>query len=399
MHSSRWSLWLAMGLLAAAAESRAQEHWLPKDIQRCNYCTLSSKPLADVQSALRKLRKGPPYLPAVHHSRWGYINADVKMVTPPQYDRTTRFSGGLAAVKVTGEWARTKDGIRVAGTPEHHTAPAVPDGKAVSGKWGYVDEDLEFVIAPVYEEAGPFSDGRAFVTRDGKAGYIDTTGRMVIREEVPARKAGFSEGMALVLRDGKWGFMDVSGKVVIEPAFSEAWAFSDGVSRVRTEDGRHGFINKSGKKAFAAMYEEARDFGEKRAAVKIDGKWGYIDPRGKTVIKPRFDYAGVFSEGLAAVAVDWKFGYIDPKGKIVIEPQFGWGGAFSEGLALVDRPDGSRLFIEKKGEVAIKVAQFDIVDYFHDGFAVIGVGAGDRAHAGYIDKAGKEVWSHSAFYK
>jgi len=202
-----------------------------------------------------------------------------------------------------------------------------------------------------------------------------------------------------VLRDGKWGYMNTSGKVVIAPSFSDAWAFSDGLARVTFDDGRHGFIDTSGKKAFRATYAEARGFHEERAAVKIDGKWGYIDPRGKTVIKPRFDYAGVFSEGLAAVAVDWKFGYIDPKGTMVVEPRFAWGGAFSEGLALVDQPDGSRLFIDKKGEVAIKVPQFDIVDYFHDGFALVGVGSGDRAHAGYINKTGKETWSHSAFYK
>ena len=48
---------------------------------------------------------------------------------------------------------------------------------------------------------------------NGKVGYIDKTGKMVIN---PQWDNGweFSEGLAQVQLDGKWGFIDKTGKIV-----------------------------------------------------------------------------------------------------------------------------------------------------------------------------------------
>ena len=56
---------------------------------------------------------------------------------------------------------------------------------------------FETVIAPQYEAAEPFSEGLAAVKRDGKWGYIDTAGELVIPFRFE-RAYDFSEGCAVV---------------------------------------------------------------------------------------------------------------------------------------------------------------------------------------------------------
>jgi len=56
------------------------------------------------------------------------------------------------------------------------------------------------------------------VLKDGKWGYIDTTGKVVIQPQfVKARF--FREGLAAVMVGIKWGYIDTTGKIVIQPQF------------------------------------------------------------------------------------------------------------------------------------------------------------------------------------
>ena len=45
----------------------------------------------------------------------------------------------------------------------------------------------------------------------------------------------FSEGFGNVKNDGKWGYIDKKGKVVIEPQFDDASDFSEGFAKVKIE--------------------------------------------------------------------------------------------------------------------------------------------------------------------
>ena len=82
-------------------------------------------------------------------------------------------------------------------------------GKAVgSGSW---------------QDAVPFSEtGKyAAVESNGKWGFVDTKGNMVIEPQYEAAHS-FSYGFAAVKSNGKWGFIDTKGKMCIDPVFDEA---------------------------------------------------------------------------------------------------------------------------------------------------------------------------------
>ena len=44
----------------------------------------------------------------------------------------------------------------------------------------------------------------------------------------------FSEGLAAVKKDGKWGFIDLSGNLVIDTVYDSAGSFSEGLCAVQT---------------------------------------------------------------------------------------------------------------------------------------------------------------------
>ena len=140
---------------------------------------------------------------------------------------------------------------------------------------------------------------------DGKCGYIDTNGKMVIQPQF--RSAGnFSEGLASVCRyadksatSEKEGYIDRSGRMVIEPKFSLACDFHEGLARVEILPDK--------------VPPEASEEEQERPP---EAKWGFIDKTGKFVIKPQFAWADDFVHGRAKVSVGKKRYQIDTKGNL-----------------------------------------------------------------------------------
>ncbi len=77
------------------------------------------------------------------------------------------------------------------------------------------------------------------VLKDGKWGYMNKKGRVVIRPEWDY-VGRYSEGLAGVREGDKWGFIDVSGMVVIKPRFEGVGEFSEGLAPVGWGHGKMG---------------------------------------------------------------------------------------------------------------------------------------------------------------
>ncbi len=164
------------------------------------------------------------------------------------------------------------------------------------GKWGYKDSGGKVVIPARYEMAREFSrEGIAAVVDDEGWVYIDRTGQPVIRPLVIDNGPDyFREGVARFKRDGKVGFFDRRGKVVIQPGYAYARPFFEGRAAVcegctEVEDGEHrsvrggkwGFIGRDGKLVIPLHFAQADDFESGRARVRNGVKWRYIDRNGR----------------------------------------------------------------------------------------------------------------------
>jgi hypothetical protein len=188
------------------------------------------------------------------------------------------------------------------------------------GAWGYATGAGTLAIAPQFERAHRFVEGRALIRQDGRYGFIDTSGAAVIPPTYAAARP-FSEGLAPVRPDSLWGFVDRAGRMVIEPRFRWA-AGAPGHALVA---GGPDSLAPSSKGTGPTLVPPAGPtayFSEGRARVRRDGRWGFVDRSGTLVIPPRFARARDFRDGLARVRfVDGPTGYVTRDGAVVWPPQ------------------------------------------------------------------------------
>lgn len=231
------------------------------------------------------------------------------------------------------------------------------------------------------------------VNKNGKAGYIDHTGKIVIPLKFDEAWE-FSEGLAPIRIGYDWGYINVYGNVVIKPQFFQAWKFKENRARVgvywksrkviNNTVGNYGYIDKSGR-VIKSQNTSDDEFYSGRALFQTEGnmpnsRTGYKDEKGNIVIEAKFLGGNEFSEGLACVHTEKGFGYIDTDGKTVIDFIYDHCGSFSEGLASV-LVNGLVGFIDKSGKMVIQ-PKFAFVPgdetRFSDGVAVVKVGESEK---------------------
>lgn len=313
-----------------------------------------------------------------HVEKWGYIDTTGKFVIEPKYELAGDFSEGVAIVALersydnpcrcqgysfgfidtSGELAisfpyktpilqtefiKFRNGRAAVPAPAS-SAPGSGNGHDVidplgnivgesssptissddahrnpvyvnqSRKWGYTDENGNFIIQPRFEFALPFQSRLARVSEKGVgAGVINEQGQYVIGPWTNSYFGEYSEGLMAVRRNGKFGFLNSDGEVKIDFKFSGASAFSEGLCAVgvRTQGLKYGFIDTQGEIVIEPEFDRALDFHGGLAAVQKDGKWGFIDRSGKLAIPATFRWAGSFGDNLAPVQVR---GYFDRSG-------------------------------------------------------------------------------------
>jgi len=131
------------------------------------------------------------------------------------------------------------------------------------------------------------------------------------KPEVNREPAEVETGPAPVERDGKWGFADVDGKILIEPRYDEVRRFHDGLAAVRRGK-EWNFINERGRYVGGSSLMQADDFKDGLARVRVDGnllkssetpKWGVLDRNGRWAIRPIYDELSPFVDGRATARI------------------------------------------------------------------------------------------------
>lgn len=328
--------------------------------------------------------------------KYGYIDKTGAVVIQPQFDVAYDFSEGLAEVNYDVKPLANPDAASSAlinGTPVR----AQTDG----GKWGFIDTTGKMVIKvepPVQAPVGPFFEGLALFTTYIKdkghvLGFMDKTGSIAIKPQFSSAYE-FHEGLAAAcIGPKRCGFIDKSGQFVIAPKYARTFSFSEGLGLAGTEYDKLGFIDKSGRMLIVPQFGNRANIGfhDGLSAVTVPhgGQYGFINKDGLMVITYQFDWATPFIEGLSLVSLNGKWGFIDKEGKFAIEPQFEEASIFSEGLAAV-KINGKYGYIDKTGKMLIE-PRYTKAHRFIDGVALVFTEDG----RGYIDKTGKYIYKPS----
>jgi WG containing repeat len=372
---------------------------LAVDVILCAPAAFSPKRAANQlpsPSANRKTLDVPPLYPVRLNGQFGYMNRTGKIAVTPQFQRAWDFHNGMARVD------------------------SATDGH------GIIDAVGKVTFLRQFSWIGDFSEGLAQVVAadaSAKAGYIDASGALVIPATwafygypmsdlmMPSfwrrdRNADFSEGLAAVrAANGKLGYIDKAGKVVISPQFLYARPFSEGLAAVANDQFFFGYIDAHGKVVIPLIYQNVYpgNFSEGLARVRASGEITFVDHQGnpQVVIKTGFYFAGYdFHDGMAQIGENNIYsGFIDRSGRIVAEPHYRYATEFSEGLAAAVDKDGTAGYIGASGQIVIPLPQNSLGCPFRGGLARVFLdnpttNAGKTQHhseMAYIDKSGKFV--------
>ncbi|MDR0928041.1 MAG: WG repeat-containing protein [Ignavibacteria bacterium] len=264
------------------------------------------------------------------------------------------------------------------------------------GKYGYIDKTGKLVIPYQFRWAGDFREGLASVKKDsgGKCGYIDRTGKLVIPYQYDRCSYGdFENGLAKVMQGDKIGFIDKTGKLVYPWWNSKKYEGS--VEEEEECFQRDGIATLVASGTYCNGWQGARFYG-------------CIDRSGRLIIPAQYYSPLVISsdgyisgyrmfkgkDGLCHKVIE----VFDKTGRPIQFPGVSFVSYFSEGLAGVEgqEPGGKYGYIDKTGKLVIP-CQFEQLPLHHtpdefsfsDGMAMVQLEHNGKY--GYIDKTGKLI--------
>ncbi len=194
-------------------------------------------------------------------------------------------------------------------------------------RYGFVNENGEWVIEPVYQSGRDFSNGFAFVHNKGKGFYINERNEILGKVNFDSGE-DFGPFGALVFEAGYAGYITSGGAYIIKPKFVRAYPIVNGFALVNEYGGsEYSYINLNSLETiinFSYIGDINLNFTSGDSSLLPyfceEGKWGFINEVGELKLPCEYDAVRNFSEGKAGVAKTQNSGellwtYIDTTGK------------------------------------------------------------------------------------
>lgn len=239
-------------------------------------------------------------------------------------------------------------------TQGQNLVPCYSDADKAKGRqWGFCDPFFAATaIKCQYDTTLGFTDGLARVRQNGKYGFIDKTGKLIIPAKFESAEP-FSEGFAAVMLNGKVSYIDKKGIDVFKKTFTKGFPFAEGFATVVNDEGKYGFISNKGSMTIPFDYTRAYSFSNGIAPVLQTGEkvWKTIDTKGKLIFtfKSSMNYArGSFNGGLVEVyRTDGPdnsshFDFVNEKGEYISSEPYLEIRPFRNGRAIVTKETASK---------------------------------------------------------
>jgi hypothetical protein len=240
-------------------------------------------------------------------------------------------------------------------------------------------------------------------SKTGKWGFTDENGEWVIPPQFEAGEDFFDYDFTFVKKGGKWGVINRKGECVL-PFVYEKPRYGDYEESLRpvVKNKKNGMVStKLGVELIACQYDERLGYNEdiyinnkmQILAIKTK-KTGVIDSVGTVLIPLEYDVAErpfEFLEiGLIATTQNKKAGMLDRTGKLVVPFQYDQVFPYLEmdtTLFDVQRKGKYGLYSREKKAEIVPVVYDDRIFFEDGGFALVS----RKKKYGVIDNSGKEV--------
>lgn len=218
------------------------------------------------------------------------------------------------------------------------------------GKWGFIDMEGNLVMPCQWDEiAVPdyckyWSKCEYRVKRDGKYGYLDMDGKEILTCEWDAVGKYDAKWMT-VKRDGIWNVRDGEGNLLAPGEKETLFVFHEGMTLIQ-DDAGWGLVDREGREVIACEWDAVerlpedvnglpwekdkdicswksqREYPTKLVKVRKKGKWGIFDLTGRECYPCTLDKVWRFRNGTAKICEDGKWGLIDEQGRVITPCQW-----------------------------------------------------------------------------
>lgn len=170
----------------------------------------------------------------------------------------------------------------------------------------------------------------------------------------------FFDKYAAIKQNGKWGYIDRQGQIVLQPRYDWVETTNFGPDKYITVmlDGKYGVLNDKFEEIIAPQYDEIGNFLYGIASVRCGDKWGAIDTNGKLIAPAIYARTQPAPEGSVFVATELKedillWGMADNSGNLVIPATNKAIKHFHNGLVWSKRVDDKHTLYKQNGEIVI----------------------------------------------
>jgi len=259
--------------------------------------------------------------PVISSGKYGFMNAQGKLMIPAIYNEVGPFQEGLAVV--------SKEDL-----------------------FGIIDKKNQVIVDFQYDEILEFVSNRAIVRKGEKYGVIDRLGKLIfplIYDDISLSDQGIYD----VVSNGTNSLFDLNHQAVTSVEQVAQTTFSQKMSLQFPTYELVGELDRTSN----------------RAVVKINGQLNYIDSTGKIILTTPLEwYADAlslskFQKGFAVFRKKEKYGLIDVNGKVVQKNVYELSGPYTGFWPVKDK--GNWALLDAKGKVVLPF-EYDFIRYIDD---------------------------------
>lgn len=187
------------------------------------------------------------YLAYQNKGLYGIMDHNGKIIVQPKYVDMLQFSDGYCAVRV-------------------------------GSKWGFIDSTLEMVISPmaIEKEDMYFSNDRVKIKMNGKYGFMNPKGEIIVKPEYEFAMQFGDNGLAPVMKNGKYGYINLDGKIIIPLENNYAKSFSYNYGALKKDSEKYAILDNKGNIITGYDFDEVVPQENGTIKVRNDGRWGII---------------------------------------------------------------------------------------------------------------------------
>jgi hypothetical protein len=180
------------------------------------------------------------------------------------------------------------DGVEVVKSAYDHIDPIYITGQvckvSINGKVGIVDLNTgKEIVPPTYDDIWVFGWLKevTYAKKGEKCALLNNKG-ILITDFIFDDIQTYQDDLYGAKKDGKWGYIDLKGNIVIPCEYDNTEGFFNEQLIPLKKDGKFGYVGRDGKAITEFKYDKAERFlNKEKAKIELGLKTGWIDKQGK----------------------------------------------------------------------------------------------------------------------